>query len=91
MQDIGKNLSSPSRDIKLIPAQGRTSDAVHQDIQQARWDAKQARESNDLGSASTLSSPVKNKLMQMMQEADSHRDMLPGSPNPAPNAPCPIQ
>ncbi len=54
MQDIGKNLSSPSRDIKLIPAQGRTSDAVHQDIQQARWDAKQARESNDLGSASTL-------------------------------------
>jgi hypothetical protein len=89
MQDVGK-VTSPSPDIVLIQAQGRTSDAVHQDVQQARWDAKQARETHDLGSASTLSSPVKNKLMAMMQEAHAKRDMLPGSPNPAPDAPCPI-
>jgi hypothetical protein len=83
-------MNSPSPDIVLIQAQGRTNDAVHQDVQDARWAAKEARESHDLGSAGTLSSPVKNKLLTMMQEAHARRDMLPGSPNPAPDAPCPI-
>lgn len=89
MQNVG-NMNSPSPDIVLIQAQGRTNDAVHQDIQSARWAAKEARESHDLGSASTFSSPVKDKLLTMMQDAHARRDMLPGSPNPAPDAPCPI-
>ena len=32
MQNVG-NMNSPSPDIVLIQAQGRTNDAVHQDIQ----------------------------------------------------------
>ena len=36
MQNVG-NMNSPSPDIVLIQAQGRTNDAVHQDVQDARW------------------------------------------------------
>ncbi len=89
MQEVGK-ATSPSPDIVLIQAQGRDGNAVHQDVQNARWAIKEANQTHDLARASTVPSPLKDKLLAMCQQAHDHRNMLPGSPNPDPDAPCPI-
>jgi hypothetical protein len=88
MQEVG-HANSPSPDIAMIPAQGRDGDAVHNDIQNARWAAKEAKQMHTLA-RNADSMPVKNKLLTMMQEAHARRDMQPGSPNPDPDAPLPI-
>ena len=88
MKEVGK-ANSPSPDIVLIQAQGRDGEAVHRDIQNARWAVKEANQMHTLD-RNKDSMPIKNKLLTMMQEAHARRDMQPGSPNPDPDAPCPI-
>jgi len=88
MQEVGK-VNSPSPDIVMVPAQGRDGDAVHQDVQNARWAIKEAKQTHTLDRLQE-SMPIKNKLLTMMQEAHARRDMQPGSPNPDPDAPLPI-
>jgi ABC-type phosphonate transport system ATPase subunit len=91
MQNVGKPVTSPSPDIVLIPVQGRDSDAVHQDIQNARQTVAAARLSHEAAPSGTLTSGVKDRLKAMMMKAHAERDLTPTiGTTPDTDAPCPI-
>jgi hypothetical protein len=89
MQNVTK-ASNPTPGIALIEAQGRNPDDVGRDIQGARDAARAARASHDLDSIDHRRSDLKSTLVSVREAARSRQLLQPGSPNPAPDAPCPI-
>jgi hypothetical protein len=89
MQNVTK-ATNPTPGIALIEAQGRDPDDVGRDIQDAREAARAARASHDLDSIDPRRSDLKSTLMSVREASRSRQLLQPGSPNPDPDAPCPI-
>jgi hypothetical protein len=88
MQNVTASTKSP--DIILIQAQGRTGDAVHQDVQAARKTAQQLREADIASKPGSLGPGMKENLMAMLRAAQAARDSRERLYGPDPDAPCPI-